>query len=782
MAASRTTARLGAAAAPGTLGTFAGVFTPSILTILGLILFRRLGYVVGAAGLGWSLAIIVLAHLISILTSISLAAIATNLRVKRGGDYYLISRSLGVEFGGALGLVLFLAQAISVAFYCIGLGEAVAALLPPGVPLGAPVISAGAICFLFVFAWLGADWATRLQYVVMAALVCGLASFFVGGALHFSSQALRANWAHGVARPLDFWVLFALYFPAVTGFTQGVSMSGDLRDPGRSLPAGTFAAVAVSLLTYMVAAIVFAGALPAAELAANYDGMDRIARLPALVTVGLVAATLSSALASFLGAPRILQALAADRVIPMLSPFARGHGATGNPRRGVVLVLVIALSFAALGGVNVLAPIVSMAFLISYGLLNYATALEARAASPSFRPRFRWFHYRASLLGAAACLAVMLMIDVWASALALAVMFALHQYVQRIAGPDRWADSRRDHFFHAVRANLLAMAGEPVHPRNWRPHLLVFTDAARRRPALVQFAAWIEGGAGLTTVVRILRGAGPRLADRCHAAELEIAAEIAERDLRAFARVVAAPRVEDGASTIIQAYGLGPIRANTILLNWLDARSGPDAASLSEPLFVRTLRAAVSLGVNVIALDAKEDVWQAIAAAPFAARRIDVWWSDNSTGRLMLLLAYMVTRSEEWRGATIRLLVWVRPGAEAKMEATLTQMLDEVRIAATIETVPDLTRDKLVERSRETALVFVPLRLRGVHAVDLFNEPIDGLLHDLPIVAMVSAAEDVVLDAAPEEGEMGRLAALGDAALAAAADVARSDKRLVRAR
>jgi hypothetical protein len=227
--------------------------------------------------------------------------------------------------------------------------------------------------------------------------------------------------------------------------------------------------------------------------------MSRIAWLPSLIAVGLVAATLSSALASFLGAPRILQALAEDRVIPALAPFARGHGAMGNPRRAVALTLAIALGCVALGRVNVLAPVVSMFFLISYGLLNYATALEARAASPSFRPRFRWFHHRASLLGAACCLGVMLMIDVWASALALAVMFALHQYVHRIAGPNRWADSRRDQYYHSVRQNLLAMAHEPVHPRNWRPHLLVFSDEARRRASLVEFASWVEGGAGLTT-------------------------------------------------------------------------------------------------------------------------------------------------------------------------------------------------------------------------------------------------------------------------------------------
>ena len=155
----------------GTLGTFAGVFTPSILTILGLILFLRLGYVVGAAGLGRALLILAVANAISILTSLSLSAVATNLRVKRGGDYYLISRTLGHEFGGAIGLVLFLAQAISIGFYCIGFAEVMVSILPTPFAAHPHLIAAMAAGLLFVFAWLGADWAIRFQYLVMTILV-----------------------------------------------------------------------------------------------------------------------------------------------------------------------------------------------------------------------------------------------------------------------------------------------------------------------------------------------------------------------------------------------------------------------------------------------------------------------------------------------------------------------------------------------------------------------------------------------------------------------------------
>ena len=219
------------------LGTFGGVFTPSVLTILGIILLRRLGFVVGSAGLGRALVMLGLATLISVLTSISLSAVATNRKVKGGGDYYLISRTLGVEFGGALGLILFAAQAISVAFYCVGFGEGVAALIG-GSALVTRLSAAGAVVALFALAYSGTDLATRFQFLIMGILVAALVSFFAGADAIWSPSVLNESWGPTGEGP-GFWIIFAIFFPAVTGFTQGVSMSGDLKDPARSLPLGT---------------------------------------------------------------------------------------------------------------------------------------------------------------------------------------------------------------------------------------------------------------------------------------------------------------------------------------------------------------------------------------------------------------------------------------------------------------------------------------------------------------------------------------------------------------
>ena len=286
----------------GQLGTFSGVFTPSILTILGIILFLRLGYVVGSAGLLRALVIICAANLISMLTSFSLAAVSTNMKIRGGGDYYLISRTLGVPFGGAIGLVLFLAQSVSIAFYCIGFGESVVAIFGGGSGLMVQAVAGIALVFLFALAWIGADLATKFQFGVMAFLILALASFYIGGIRHWDSALLAANWGAPESGP-GFWILFALFFPAVTGFTQGVSMSGDLKDPGKSLPAGTFAAVILSIVVYVSVAVVFAGTNPLGTLTGDYHAMGKTAAFGGLIDAGVIAATLSSAMASFLGAP-----------------------------------------------------------------------------------------------------------------------------------------------------------------------------------------------------------------------------------------------------------------------------------------------------------------------------------------------------------------------------------------------------------------------------------------------------------------------------------------------
>lgn len=751
-----------------TFGMFGGVFTPSILTILGIILYLRLGYVIGSAGLGRALAIITLATIISVLTSMSLAAISTNLFVKVGGYYYLISRTLGVEFGGAIGIVLFFAQSVSIGFYCIGFGEAVAGIIPFTNPVLPPLIAAIAIICLFVFAWLGANWATRFQYVVMVIIAVSLVSFYTGGLPRFDGTIFARNWSAPSGGGL-FWVLFAIFFPAVTGFSQGVSMSGDLKDPGRSLPLGTFLAVGISSLVYFSIAVVFAGAMPAGELSSDYTAMNRVASVGWLISAGVLAATISSAMASFLGAPRILQSLAQDRVFPYLLPFARGEGPTNNPRRGVLLSGGIALATVTLGKLNVIAPVVSMFFLISYGLLNYATFFEARAASPSFRPTFRWFDHRLSLLGAFGCLIIMAAIDLISSAVAVAVLFGIYEYLKRTAGPARWTDGKRSYHFQLMRDNLFAVPTNPEHPRDWRPQILAFSDDPERRIRLLCFASWIEGGSGITAAVRIVEGKGVKTYTLRDQYEEEMRADIALCGMEAFAKVIVVPDFRVGAQTLIQSFGIGPIQPNTILLN------GPEQIRglKGQRRYGRYLREAIRLGCNVIILNSQQDAWKAMQEGQSHERRIDIWWQDDMTGRLMLLLAYLMTRNDNWNNASLRVMISSSPGNTEEREMHFRQLLNDLRISAEPTIVESMKIDTVVAESHGAAMVFMPFRLYDRGPVGPHGVFLETVFSRLPIVALTIAAEDIDLGAEPEEGR--------PAEIAAALDEATRAKKLERA-
>ncbi len=741
------------------LGTFAGVFTPSVLTILGIILFMRLGYVVGAAGIKQALLIILVANLISVLTSISLSAIATNLTVRGGGDYFLISRTLGLEFGGALGLVLFIAQSVSVGFYCIGFGEIFSRLLGTGNGT-AQIIAIVAIAGLFILAWQGADWATRFQFVVMGILIIALLSFFLGGLFQWDNQIFQNNW-ETIGSGQGFWVLFAIFFPAVTGFTQGVSMSGELEDPGKSLPLGTFMAVGISILVYFSAALLFAGTLPQDILLSDYHAMDKVAWLPVLITAGVFAATLSSAMASFLGAPRILQALAADKIFPILNPFAKGVGPANNPRRGVLLAAVIAILTVSLGNLNLIASIVAMFFLISYGLLNYATYFEARSESPSFRPRFKWYHHRISLAGAVICLLVMLAIDWKSGALAVAVLYILYLYLQRTAQQTRWADSRRSYHLQQVREHLLQVSQDLEHPRDWRPQILIFSDKNEQRQQLLHLAAWMGGKSGLITLIRLLVGNNNQLHQQKEQVEKELYEDISSSGVQAFPLVVGAPDFEIGSSVLLQSFGIGPLRANTILLNH-NSFSLEKFLSRNMKTYGKILRMALRLDYNLVIFDTEEQKWQSMYDQPEDQRQIDIWYERGPNGSLMLLLGYLMTRDSFWSNASLRVLLPIQDNNPQATEEALVEELDQFRIVAEAVIVEDQDSETIIAHSKSSSLVFLPVILREGKIFDGSGAKITHLLQHLPIVAMVLAAQDIQLDAEPDTGIAGQLAEAED--------------------
>jgi len=726
-------------AAGAGLGTFGGVFTPSILTILGLVLFLRVPFVVGSVGIVRALLILALATSVSILTSISLATVATNMKVGGGGEYFLISRTLGIEFGGAVGLVLYVAISVSIAFYAIGFAEALAGAFGSDNARLVQLIAALTVLLLMSIGLIGADLATRLQYLVLVLLVVSLVSFFIGAFGEFSQNQLTKN-VGASDQGESFWATFAIFFPAVTGFSQGVAMSGDLRNPSRSITRGTFAAVGVSTVVYIAAFILLAGAEPAQVLVDKTTTiMGEISLAEPTILVGVLAATVSSALASTLGGPRVLQRLGEDHVLPRLELFAVGSGPSNNPRRATVVSAAIALATVALGDLNAIAPIISMFFLASYGMINYATYYEIQAGGTSFRPRFKWYDRRVSLAGTVACGGAIIAINPFAGAAAGLVLIGLYRYLQRREVPDRWSDSSGAFHYTQARKHLQRMAAEPFGGRDWRPCSLVFVPrdfVARQR--LLSVASWIEGNVGYTTAVRLVDGSGPRR--RAQAAEIEadLASELDETLPGSYARVIAADDLDVAVQTLVQSHGIGEVRANMSVFGARDLRGTED----EQRTYGQMLQSCARLRTNLAIVLADDDDWDRFENTPRDQRTIAIWWSDDQLGKLVTLLAWLCQRSEEWRQAKV--VAHVPVSADHHETNRVVALLAEARITAEVVEV-EPTIATMAASLGDATLVLAPLRVKRGRALGPFGTPMGTLIESLPLAIMVHASEAVEL-------------------------------------
>ena len=356
----------------------------------------------------------------------------------------------------------------------------------------------------------------------------------------------------------------------------------------------------------------------------------------------------------------------------------------------------------------------------------------------------------------------MIAIDPWAGAFALVVLVAVHQYLARTAGPARWADSRRSYHLQLIRENLLAMLEEAEHPRDWRPCILVFCEDAEGRARLLVFASWIEGGSGFTTAVEIVEGEGQRGLQLRDKTEKGLQKSIADLKLGTFTRVLTAPDFRAGVESLLQSFGIGGIRANTVLLNSVEQIRGTTNHE-GQVHYGLQLQEAMRLGCNVVVLDARDDEWTRLERLESWERRIDVWWWGDKTSQLMLLLAYLMTRTGPWSGAKIRVLA---PTSEEAREKTLERVrgnLKEVRIDAEAQAVVNVDPDKVVELSTTAALVFLPLQFRESQLYHPSKLMLDELLDRLPVVALVAAAEDIDIGSEPDEGDQAERAAALDA-------------------
>ena len=715
-------------------------------------MFLRFGDVVGNAGIFNALLIVLAAKAITTLTTLSLSAIATNTRTKGGGAYFLISRSLGVEFGGAIGTVFFLAQAISVSMYVIGFAEAFVGTFPELTTSQATVATVTNFG-VFACVMIGAGWTIKVQYAILAVLLLSLVSFVAGVPQAFNPDLFRANWGPAFVEGESWVTMFALFFPAVTGIMAGANMSGDLKDPASSIPKGTLWAILFTALIYLALALLLGVVRPRTGeggLIGSNMIMNEIAVVPWLITAGVFAATLSSALGSMMGSPRILQAFARDQVLPVLRPFAAGSGPGNEPRRATILTFLIAQVCILAGDLNAIAPVITMAFMITYGTLNLASFYESFTKNPSYRPRFRYCHWSVSLAGALACVGVMVLLNWGWAIVAICGMAGLYWLIAQREVEANWGDVKSGLAFERARKNLARLEDEAYHPKNWRPMLLTMGGAGENRRHLATYGHWLTNGHGIQTLGLVIEGELSELMERRAAQRKVLRSFIRDKNLSAFPAVVVAPSASAGVAALVQAHGMGGLEPNTVLLGWPSAEKAAENATLRGPEaehdYARLLRTVARLNRSLVLIRSQagdEDVFSPPSGT------IDVWWRGRDNGPLMLMMAHLLTKNAEWRRHRIRLLRCVpNEAAAVEVHKHLLELANTSRIRVEARTfVTDNPPVTIRRESRQAAIVFLGFAPPPDEAADAaFLGMVDGLLGDLPRVALVNNAGGVELE------------------------------------
>jgi solute carrier family 12 (sodium/potassium/chloride transporter), member 2 len=708
-------------------GTFQGVYVPSLLTILGVIMYLRFGWVLGNMGLPATLVIVTVANAITFLTSLSIASLATNSPVGAGGAYFMISRSLGVEAGAAIGLPLYCAQALGIAFYISGFAESAHALFP-ALPLKAVAIVT--LVLITVLIYVSADIALKTQYIVLTFMVGSLASFFMGS----PPTLAQGHEALGAIMPVGFWVAFSVFFPAVTGMESGLGMSGDLKNPARSLTIGILGSVATGYVVYMAIPVFLNAMVPDRhELINNSMIFASVASVQWLVIAGIWGATLSSAVGSLLAAPRTLQALAGDRVIPRF--IGRGHGPTNEPRLATIVSFAAGLAGILLGDLNAIAPVLSMFFLTSYGLINVSAAFEGLVGSPWWRPSFR-ISWIVSALGAFGCFAAMFMIDSGSTFIAVFLSGVVYFITRRRHLKANWGDARTGILMWIAQLVFYRLRGRRLDERTWRPNLLVFTGSPTARWYLVAVADAFSHGRGFMTIVSIV----PPGTTAEHSLQLEktVASFLDQKNIDSAVKVFPSPGFAEGACALMRAYGFGPIVPNTVLQGAPPAESNHDS-------YHQVLRTAAELGRNVVI------VGEGKGRGPEdGSTRIDVWWDPRSANAgLLLALAYLLRTSSLWQRSELCVKTILESGdLREDAEQRIRETVKKMRLKAAVEVVSGggLSHlERIQESSADADFVFL-----GLHAPDpdpaAYRAYFRNMLahaEKLPPFALVMCKEDV---------------------------------------
>lgn len=698
------------------------VFLTAISTILGAIMFLRFGFAIGHVGIWMTLGIIAIGHLVTIPTAMALAEIATNQKVEGGGEYYIISRSFGLVIGAAIGLALYFSQAISVAFYVIAFAEAFKPVVAYLSTLDLDprllqflamkqTVSIPALIFLtIVVLRSGADLGVKMLYIVVGTLTVSMIAFFAGSPIEAANEIIDPVLA---SQEIGFFAIFAIIFPAFTGMTAGVGLSGDLENPSKSIPLGTLSGTLVGMVVYVFIAFKLnSSASP--EALRNVDNLimsDIAWQGWWIIPLGLAAATISSALGSIMVAPRTLQAIARDNVLPnslINGWLSKGTAKADEPFNATIVTVIIALVFVMMGEINIVAEIISMFFMVTYGSLCLISFLQHFAADPSYRPTFksRWY---ISLLGAVACFGLMFFMNSTYAIVAIALMVALN-FILSYYNKDKRNIAvifQGVIFQFSRQLQVFLQKAEKEQITNWRPSVVCISENSFNRIAAFDMLRWISQKYGFGTYIHKIDGYLSRKTNEQAEADLKRLikrAEITESNI--YIDTLISPSYTSAIAQVVQLPGVSGKENNLLMFEF--SKNTPD--NLKN--IVDNFKLIKSVDFDVIILGSCERGFG-------FKKEIHIWITSNDyeNANLMILLSYIIIGHKDWKGAQIKIFA-IYPEDNLEEERNRLNVLIETgRLPISpknIEFIPRKierdTRSIISEKSEEADLTIIGFR------------------------------------------------------------------------
>ncbi|CAM4645442.1 solute carrier family 12 member 3-like [Caretta caretta] len=764
-------------AEPVRFGWVTGVMIRCMLNIWGVILYLRLPWITAQAGIGLTWLIILMSAVVTTITGLSISAISTNGKVKAGGTYFLISRSLGPELGGSIGLLFSFANAVAVAMHVVGFAETVRDLLLEfDAVMTDPVndiriVGVITVTVLLGIALAGMEWEAKAQVVFFFVIMVSFINYFVGTLIPATEEKMSKGYfsyrgdiflenigPEWRGESGNFFGMFSIFFPSATGILAGANISGDLKDPAVAIPKGTLLAIFWTTLSYLAISATIGSCMvrdasgslndtlgsPNATdgclglgcgygwnftecaqagtceygLANNYQTMSMVSGFSPLITAGIFAATLSSALACLVSAPKVFQCLCQDKLYPVIGFFAKGYGKNNEPLRGYMLTFVLAIAFILIAELNTIAPIISNFFLCSYALINFSCFHATVTSSPGWRPSFRYFSKWSALFGAVVSVVIMFLLTWWAALIVVGIILVSLAYVSYKKPDVNWGSSVQAGTYSMALSYSVSLTQVEEHVKNFRPQCLVLTGPPSFRPALVDFVSAFTKGVSLMICGNV---AGPQ--DTPGDSDSEEHVEwLNRRKVRSFYTLITAPDLRRGAHSLMQVSGLGRLKPNTVVLgykqNWqtdsphnlenyvatihdaFDGQAGVCVLRMKDGLDVsQTVRAYVNptfedpeaalqgekqrqelgnAGSSVKVLGADE-LTETHFQAQQKKRCVDVYWLFDDGG-LTLLVPYLLSRRKRWSRCRVRVFVSGHLGSAEQQRQEIQLLLSKFRL------------------------------------------------------------------------------------------------------